>query len=53
MDPAFPDIVEELAQIERGSNDPANDNPEEEVDEIAERFLTTLAMLGIDATRAW
>lgn len=53
MDPAFPDLVAEWAEIETHCG-PANDNNgEAEGDRFAEIFLLEIALRDIDASRVW
>jgi hypothetical protein len=56
MDPAFPDIVGEWAgRMDDDEDFAANDNghSEDDADDIADGLLAALAMLDIEATRAW
>lgn len=52
MDPAFPDLVGQLAD-ERKDNRCANDNGAEREDELSDPLLVAFARAEIAATRCW
>jgi len=57
MDPAFPDIVGEWAQVEACKDSSscacANDNRADVLDELSDPLLTLVAKAEIAATRLW
>ena len=52
MDPAFPDLVGQLAR-ERTDDRHANDNSDETLEELSDPLLIAFARAEIAATRCW